>query len=109
MIKMDKEITLEEIRKAQFDILVEMTGKNLSPEAMQSLEKTSQHLRNLERLLVSAFEKKLIVALKNESMALNALTEEMNRTSEQLSGLTVTLRKIVKITGQIIDILELVK
>jgi hypothetical protein len=109
MIKMDKKITLEEIRKAQYDILVEITGKNLSSETVQSLEKTSQHLRNLERLLVSTFEKKLIVALKNESMALNALTEEMNRTSEQLSELTVTLRKIVKITGQIIDILELVK
>lgn len=109
MIKMDKEITLEEIRKAQFDILVEMTEKSLSPEAVQSLEKTSQHLRNLERLLVSSFEKRLIVALKNECMALNALTEEMKRTSEQLSELTVTLRKIVKITGQIIDILELVK
>ncbi|MCK9638563.1 MAG: hypothetical protein M0R39_01540 [Prolixibacteraceae bacterium] len=106
---MDKKITLEEIRKAQYDILVEITGKNLSSETVQSLEKTSQHLRNLERLLVSTFEKKLIVALKNESMALNALTEEMNRTSEQLSELTVTLRKIVKITGQIIDILELVK
>lgn len=106
---MDKEITLEEIRKAQFDILVAMTEKNLSSEAVQSLEKTSQHLRNLERLLVSSFEKRLIVALKSESMALNALTEEMKRTSEQLSELTVTLRKIVKITGQIIDILELVK
>ena len=109
MIKMDKEITLEEIRKAQYDILVEMTEKSLSPEAVQSLEKTSQHLRNLERLLVSSFEKRLIVALKNECMALNALTEEMKRTSEQFSELTVTLRKIVKITGQIIDILELVK
>jgi hypothetical protein len=105
---MEKAITLEEIRIAQNKILVEMAKEGLSQDELIGLEKASLLLRNLERLLVSTFEKKLIVELKIETIALNSLTEEMKRTSDRLSELTVILRKIVKITGQVIDILDLV-
>ncbi len=106
---MDKEITLEEIRIAQNKILVEMAKEGLTDNEQIGLENASFHLRNLERLLVSTLEKNLISELKNETMALSALTEEMIRTSVKLSELTGILRKIVKITGQVIDILDLVK
>jgi thermostable 8-oxoguanine DNA glycosylase len=106
---MEKEITLEEIRIAQNKTLEEMAKEGLTHSEQLGLENASFHLRNLERLLVATLGKNLIADLKNETMALNALTEEMNRTSKKLSDLTVILRKIVKITGQVIDILDLVK
>jgi hypothetical protein len=104
-----KDISLEEIRKAQAEIAVEMNDGSLNRSEQLSLEQASAHLRNLERLLVAEVEKELIAALKNETISLNALTEEMNRSSEKLFKLTDILRKIVKITGQVIDILELVR
>ena len=42
-------------------------------------------------------------------MSLNALTAEMDQTSKRLFKLTKILQKVVKITGQLIDILELAK
>lgn len=106
---MEKEVTLQEIRIAQVDIANEMGKGGLSKEALLSLEQATFHLRNLERLLVASVEKKLIASLKSETVALSALTEEMNRTSERLSKLTGILQKIIKITGQLIDILELAR
>jgi hypothetical protein len=106
---MDKEMPLEEIRIAQKKILVEMAIEGLAQPELIGLENASLRLRNLERLLVASFEKRLLAELKNETIALNALTEEMNRTSNRLAELTVILRKIVKITGQVIDILDIVK
>lgn len=106
---MDKKITLEEIREAQAEIAAEMADEGLKKSARVGLEMASIHLRNLERLLVATVEKQLIVSLKNETLALHALTEEMDRTSRKLATITVILRRIVKRTGQIIDILKMVK
>lgn len=106
---MDKKITLEEIREAQAEIAAEMADEGQNKKARVGLEKASIHLRNLESLLVATVEKQLIVSLKSETLALHALTEEMDRTSRKLATITGILRKIVRRTGQIIDILEMVK
>jgi len=104
---MDKELTLAEIRKAQAEIIVEMSKNGLTRSNQKRLEQASFHLRNIERLLVSLFEDELITALKKEVLSLSSLTEKMSRTSERLTKMTGILRNIVKMTGQIIDILEL--
>jgi hypothetical protein len=106
---MDKEITLDEIRKALRDIADKMVNEVLKKKALRELEQASLHLQNLERLLAASAEPQLIVSLKSETLALHSLSEEMQRTSKRLSGITDILRKIVKKSGQIIDILELVK
>jgi uncharacterized Zn finger protein len=106
---MDKEITRAEIRLAQSEIALKMAGEVLKKRAVRELEQASLHLRNLEQLLASSPEQALIVSLKGETLALHSLAEEMQRTSKRLSGITDILRKIVKKSGQIIDILELAK
>lgn len=104
---MEKELTLEEIRQAQAEIATEMSLEGLTRSRMANLEQTSFHLRNLERLLVATMEKQLISELKRETLSLSALTEEMDRATKQLSALTLILRKVVKMAGQIIDMLEI--
>lgn len=109
MTNTGKELSLDEIRKAQAEIAVEMGKSRLSKAGQLSLEQATIHLRNLERILVSSIEKEMIATLKKETMSLNALTAEMDQTSKRLFKLTEILRKVIKITGQLIDILELVK
>ena len=109
MEKMDPKISLVEIRKAQSDIATEMTKDGLSPDEKLNLEKASFHLRNLERLLVASMEKSLISTLKKETVSLRKLTEEMKITSKRLTGISRILRKLVKITGHLIDLLDMVK
>jgi len=104
---MQKELTLSEIRLAQEEIATSLSVDGLDRSMVVHLEQTSFHLRNLERLLVAAMEKELIGELKKESLALNAVTEEMARAAVQLSVLTGVLRKVVKMVGQIIDMLEI--
>ena len=104
---MEKELTLEEIRQAQAEIAAEMSLEGLTRPRMIDLEQTSFHLRSLERLLVATMEKQLISELKRETLSLSALTEEMDRATKQLSSLTLILRKVVKMAGQIIDMLEI--
>jgi hypothetical protein len=105
----DKELSLEEIRKAQVVIATEMANKDLTQDEQLNLEKSTQHLRNIERLLVASIEKGLIDALKQETTSLEALTEEINQTSKRLFKLAEILGKVVKITGQVIDVLQVVK
>lgn len=109
MIRMDKALTLEEIRKAQEVILQELSGGVVTTERQLLLEQATLHLRELERLLVSTFEKSLTKSLKKETVALHHLIEQMEVTSRKLEKLTTILRKIVTVTGRIIDILELAK
>lgn len=109
MEKIDPKISLEEIRKAQSDIADEMTKGGLSHEEQLNLEKASLHLRNMERQLVASNEKSLISTLKKETGSLRKLTEEMKITSKRLTGISRILRKVVKITGHLIDLLDLVK
>ena len=104
-----RELSLEEIRKGQAEIAFEMGKSGLAPNEQVSLEQASIHLRNLERMLVASIGKELVADLKNETLALHALTEEINRTSQRLSKLSKILSDVVKITGQLIDILVLVK
>ena len=100
---------LVDIRIAQNEIVSEMAKEGLTRAELIGLEKASLSMRNMERLLVATFEKRLIAELKIETLALNALTEEINRTSKKLSELTLILRRIVNITGQLINIFDLVK
>lgn len=109
MGKRINKITLDEIRKAQSDIAAEMSEGGLTPAAQLNLGKASLHLRNMERLLVASFEKSMIKTLKNETVSLRKLTDEMEKTTKRLTGITRILRKIVKITGQIIEIVDVVK
>lgn len=109
MKKEEKYFTLEEIRKAQSEIVDEMGREDLPGIDKQKLEQASQHLRNIERLLVKSKQDELFAALKKQTHALAELTVEMNRASEKLSRIGGTLQKIVKITGRIIDILDMVK
>lgn len=104
-----KELSLEEIRKGQAEIAFEMGKSGLTPNEQMSLEQASIHLRNLERILMASVEKELVADLKNETLALHALTEEMDQTSQRLSKLNKILGEVVRITGQLIDILVLVK
>jgi len=106
---MNKKITLEEIRKALEEIKTEMAGAGKTKKEEMQLEQASIHLRNLEALLVTDADKQLIISLKNETVALHTLTLAMTRKTKRLGGVTEMLRKIVKTTGQIVDILELVK
>ena len=92
---------------AQAEIATSLSVYGLDRSMVEQLEQTSFHLRNLERLLVAAMERELIGELKKESLALNAVTEEMARAAEQLSVLTGILRKVVKMVGQIIQMLEI--
>ena len=109
MIHTGKEITLDEIRLAQAEIAVEMGKGGLDKQGMETLEQASLHLRNLERVLTSTLQKQLIASLKKECLSLNSLTEEMKAASDRLGRINDLLRKIVQTTGQVIDILELVK
>lgn len=109
MEKMDHTISLEEIRKAQLDIAAEMSKGGLTTAGQLDLEKASLHLRNMERLLVASFEKSLFTTLKKETDSLRKLTEEMKITSKRLTGLNKILRKVVKITGQLINLVDMVK
>jgi hypothetical protein len=104
----DIELSLEEIRKAQIVIATEMAIKDLTQDEQLNLEKSTQHLRNIERLLVASIEKGLIDTLKQETTSLEALTEDINQTSKRLFKLAEILQKVVKITGQVIDLLEVV-
>ena len=101
------ELTLEEIRKAQLEIAQEMSTSEVSRNSKLSLEQASVHLRNLERILVATIEKDLIASLKKETILLNAIAEEMNRTSDRLFKVIDILRKVVKYSGQVIDVLEM--
>ncbi len=103
-----KEITLEQIRTAQIEIATAMSQVD-AKSSQQELEKASIHLRNLERALVAAIGKELIATLKRESIMLNTVTEEMNQASERLFNIVTILRNVVKYTGQVIDVLELIK
>lgn len=104
-----KELSLEEIRKAQFEIAAEMSKSDVPKITQVCLEKASMHLRNLERIFLASLEKELISSLKKETILLNAITEEMNRTTAQLFKVIAILRKVVKYTDQVIEIIELVK
>jgi hypothetical protein len=105
----DKDRTLEEIRKAQADIAGEMDNTNLSQNEQRSLEKASLYLRNMERSLVNSLEKQLIDDLKNETSSLAGLIAEMKKTTEKLFKVVEILDDVVKIAGQIINILEVAK
>jgi hypothetical protein len=109
MKKKESEITLVEIRKAQSDIAAEISKGGVAPGLLPDLEKASFHLRNLERLLVASIEKSLLKTLKVETESLSKLTREMGARSKRLSGINEILRKIVKITGQIVDAVDVVK
>lgn len=109
MEKMDYKLSLDEIRKAQSDIAAEMLKVGLPPGGHLNLERASLHLRNMERLLVASQEKSLINSLKKETLSLRELTEEMKITSKRLTGINRILRKVVKITGQLVDLADLVK
>jgi len=109
MEKTDLKISLEEIRKAQSDIAAEMAKEGMTPAEQLDLGKASIHLRNMERLLVSSYEKSLLNTLKSETSSLRKLTEEMKITSKRLTGTSRILRKVVKITGQLIDLAEVIK
>ena len=109
MKTMDSKITLEEIRKAQSEIAAEMSEGGLTPAELSKLEKASLHLRNVERMLVASFEKSLIKMLKNEAVSLRKLTDEMEHTSKRLTAINGIFQKIVKITGQIIKIVDVIK
>jgi DNA polymerase II large subunit len=102
------QLSLEEIRKAQKVITIEMAVKDLTQDEQYNLEQSTLHLRNLERVMVASVEKDLIDALKQETTSLKALTEHMNQTSKRLYKLAEILRKVVKITGQVIDVLQVV-
>jgi hypothetical protein len=109
MKTLDKESTLEEIRKAQADLAGEMDNPALTREEQRDLERASLYLRNLERSLVDSIEDKLIAELKSETSTLGDLIAEMKKTTEHLFKVTEILDKVVKITGQLIDILSVVK
>jgi hypothetical protein len=102
------QLSLEEIRKAQKLIAIEMAVKDLTKDEQFNLEQSTLHLRNLERVLVASVEKDMIDALKQDTTSLKALTEQMNQTSKRLYKLTEILRKVVKITGLVIDVLDVV-
>jgi hypothetical protein len=97
--------TLTEIREAQAEIAAEMDNSQLSRDSMRNLEKASLVLRNMERSLVDSIEIKLIADLKSGNSALKALIGEMEQSSGQLSRVNEILGKVVKVTGQLIDIL----
>ena len=99
------DLTLEEIRAAQAEIALEMDDAQLSTAGQRSLEKASRHLRNLERLLVDSIEDTMIMDLKNETSSLKGLVNEMNKTAEELFKITGILGNVVRITGQLIDVL----
>ena len=102
------QLSLEEIRKAQKLIAIEMAVRDLTKDEQFNLEQSTLHLRNLERVLVASVEKDMIDALKQDTTSLKALTEQMNQTSKRLYKLTEILRKVVKITGLVIDVLDVV-
>jgi hypothetical protein len=102
----DVNLTLQDIRAAQAEIAEEMDNSRLSREGQRSLEKASLHLRKLERLLVDSIEKTLIADLTNETSSLKGLVSEMNKTAGELFKATEILGKVVKITGQLIDVLS---
>lgn len=104
-----KEFTLEQIRSAQLEIATAMSQVGVSTENQLELEKASVHLRNLERALDASIGAELIATLKRETILLNVVTEEMSQTTERLLNIIAVLRKVVKLTGQVIDVLEIVK
>lgn len=105
----EKSKALEEIRKAQAEIASEMASADLSPSCRTKLELATLQLRNLERALVDAAEKELLASLKRESLSLSELTKEMETKGKRLFRIAGTLQKIVKISGRVIEILDLVK
>ncbi len=109
METLDKDSTLEEIRKAQADIAGEMDNPKLTRDEQRDLERTSLYLRNLERSLVDSIADKLIAELKSGNTSLKDLIAEMKKTTEHLFRVTEILDHVVKITGQLIDILAMVK
>lgn len=109
MIRMDKELSLEEIRKAQEEIAFLMQEPSLSRERQIQLEQTSLHLRELERLLVATYQKSLSRLLKKESEELRHLTDKMDAAGKKLEKLTTLLRHVIAITSRIIAILALAK
>jgi hypothetical protein len=109
MSSKEKYFTLEEIRNAQAEIVTEMDRNDLSRSDRLKLEQASLNLRNIERVLVKSTEKELVASLKKETLSLTELTKDIRLTSEKLFRIGGTLQKIIKITGRIIDILDLVK
>lgn len=108
---MDKSLqnrAIEEIRKAQTGIAVQMQSGELSISGQSKLEEASLHLRNMERMITESLEKSIVKALKRETLSLDKLSKEINEAAGRLVTLNGILRKIVKIAGQIIDILEMV-
>jgi hypothetical protein len=109
METLDKDSTLEEIRQAQADLAAEMDNNSLTKAEQRSLEKASLYLSKLEGSLVNSIEDKLIEELKSETSSLSDLITEMKKTTEHLFKVTEILDQVVKITGQLIDILAIVK
>ena len=109
MAASDIDKTLEEIRKAQADIAGEMDNTQLNTEEQRGLERASLNLRNLERSLVKSIENELLESLKKEVSTLSVVIAEMKKSSEKLFKVTEILDHVVKITGQLIDILAMVK
>ncbi len=107
MKKVGQEKSLEEIRKAQAEIALQMSKTDLSRTDMLNIEKASRQLRELERMLTASLEKELLATLKTEVASLKALTEEMHQTSERLFSLISILRKIIAVADQVIEILAL--
>ena len=103
------DLTLDEIRKAQMVIAVQMGNMDLNAGEKLRLEQSTLHLRNMERSLVASVEKNLVGDLRKESAELNLLIAEMKKTSDRLFQVIPVLKKIVKIAGSVVKVAELVK
>lgn len=108
-MKKEKEYTLEEIRKAQAEISGELAKDQLPAAEAAQLEQASTALRNLERALVQAEAKELLGRLKKENESLVRLTKLMAGESERLFRINDVLQRIIRKTGKVIDILDLVR
>jgi hypothetical protein len=109
MNQKESELTLEEIRKAQLVIAVQMGNLDLNIAEKLTLEQSTLHLRNMERLLVASVESILVGDLRKESAELKLLIAEMEKTSDRLFKVIPVLRNIVKITGTVVKVTDLVK
>ncbi len=101
--------TLEEIRKSQNEIAQAMNNDNIAKSEQQTLERASLHLRNMERMLAASVEKAMISSLKQESIGLLALCAQMDIRIEAFARISGTLHRVVSATGQLIDLIDLVR
>ncbi|MCE1198109.1 MAG: hypothetical protein LWW85_04000 [Marinilabiliales bacterium] len=103
------QLTLEEIRSGQAELVRAMEQPGYSKAEMCQMEASSLHLRNMERLLKESTQQELLTGLQQNRDALQSIVKKMETASAKMERLTKILNQVLKITGECMEVLGVMR